>query len=400
MVSDPYRAKGCSLHHPAHILTHKHPEMAFLSPRMIAASCLALLLLLLLVYSTSCIREELLFSALLDSLFITFDDFTPGYAKALNLSISEQIPIQYDNPLSSTAKIPRIIHHIWFAGILRDAPAQTEIPPIWSGAQAMCRDNNPNFTIHVWTAETGQGFIQEHYSWFIPTYNGYAFPIQRVDALKYFLLWHYGGIYIDLDISCRRPLDPLLEFSAWFPRASPLGVNNDLMASRPGHPVFGKMIQSLQAYNHHYYFTYPTVFWSTGPMFVDTVLKDYWFRSNKVTRALAEGTSTSIWSDHTTAIDGLIEEVDRDHRYSGPGDVAVLPQIFYSEEYTFFGHRPGGSWHGDDVVVVVWMWKRLRVVLLVALLFVGVLLGARRMGIKRIKRIAYQKLTLLQDILD
>jgi hypothetical protein len=32
----------------------------------------------------------------------------------------------------------------------------------------------------------------------------------------------------------------------------------------------------------------------------------------------------------------------------------VLPQVFYSEEYTFFGHSPGGTWHGDDVAVVLW----------------------------------------------
>lgn len=144
----------------------------------------------------------------------------------------------------------------------------------------MCRDNNPNYTIYTWTAKTGHDFIQQNYEWFIPTYNGYTFAIQRVDALKYFLLWHYGGVYIDLDISCRRPLDPLLEFSAWFPRTSPLGVSNDLMASSRGHPIFNKMIHSLQVYNYHYYFTYPTVMWSTGPMFVNTVLKDYWFNDD------------------------------------------------------------------------------------------------------------------------
>lgn len=33
------------------------------------------------------------------------------------------------------------------------------------------------------------------------------------------------------------------------------------------------IIQSLQVYNYNYYLTYPTVFWSTGPMFLNTVLK-------------------------------------------------------------------------------------------------------------------------------
>lgn len=33
----------------------------------------------------------------------------------------------------------------------------------------------------------------------------------------------------------------------------------------------------------------------------------------------------------------------------------VLPEDFYSETYTFFGHSPGGTWHGDDVAVILWI---------------------------------------------
>jgi hypothetical protein len=29
-------------------------------------------------------------------------------------------------------------------------------------------------------------------------------------------------------------------------------------------------------------------------------------------------------------------------------------QELYSEEYTFFGHSPGGTWHEGDVAVVLW----------------------------------------------
>ena len=43
------------------------------------------------------------------------------------------------------------------------------------------------------------------------------------------------------------------------------------------------------------------------------------------------------------------------HFVIGPDDWYVLPQKFYSEEYTFFGHTPGGTWHGEDVAVVLWL---------------------------------------------
>lgn len=37
------------------------------------------------------------------------------------------------------------------------------------------------------------------YPWFLDTFDGYPFPIQRADAIRYFVLAHYGGVYLDLD---------------------------------------------------------------------------------------------------------------------------------------------------------------------------------------------------------
>lgn len=47
--------------------------------------------------------------------------------------------------------------------------------------------------------ESSRTFIEDEFSWFLPTYDGYKFPIQRIDVLRYFLLRHYGGIYLDMD---------------------------------------------------------------------------------------------------------------------------------------------------------------------------------------------------------
>jgi mannosyltransferase OCH1-like enzyme len=37
------------------------------------------------------------------------------------------------------------------------------------------------------------------YPWFLDTYDGYPYPVQRTDAIRYFLIRHFGGVYIDLD---------------------------------------------------------------------------------------------------------------------------------------------------------------------------------------------------------
>jgi mannosyltransferase OCH1-like enzyme len=51
----------------------------------------------------------------------------------------------------------------------------------------------------LWTDNNSREFIETEYAWFLRTYDGYRYPVQRVDALKYFLMLHYGGIYLDLD---------------------------------------------------------------------------------------------------------------------------------------------------------------------------------------------------------
>lgn len=60
--------------------------------------------------------------------------------------------------------------------------------------------HSPDFTYKLWTDELALDFIKTHYPWFLPTYLGYKFDIQRADVIRYFVLHKYGGIYMDLDI--------------------------------------------------------------------------------------------------------------------------------------------------------------------------------------------------------
>lgn len=54
----------------------------------------------------------------------------------------------------------------------------------------------------LWTNEMSRDFIAAEYPWFLETFDGYQFPIQRADSIRYFVLAHYGGTYIDLDDVC------------------------------------------------------------------------------------------------------------------------------------------------------------------------------------------------------
>lgn len=297
--------------------------------------------LILLIFGFFLIWKQTSYERSLAAASITFDDFPPKYAKALRSSQLAGKNTVYDRPPQSSPSlssapdgqttIPPIIHFIWFKDLYNEHLDISEIPRVGSEAPKECRRHNLGYEVLTWNETAARSLLENHYSSLVPLYDAYRYPIQRVDLFKYVVLWHYGGVYMDLDIACGHELDALLPFPAWYPKASPFGVNNDLMASRAGHPFVGFMLDHLEGRNRNLLFPYLTIFWSTGPQFTSDMLS-YWYWYRK-TRSYVPGTNKANY---------------------GPDMVYVLPQEFYSEEYTFFGHSPGGTWHGQDVAVVLW----------------------------------------------
>lgn len=319
-------------------------------------------------------RSHWVYENSLDSVFLTWEDFDdaggPGYREALTAAQKESFDFKFPRPPSEHPSnlIPPIIHFIWFKDLYGpvSGSATTSIPHEGSDAPEWCRKHNPEFTVNVWNATMARDLLEEYYAWFLPTYDGYRHPIQRVDAIKYFILWHYGGVYLDLDVSCRKKMDPLINNPAWFPRASPMGVNNDVMASRAGHPLMWKMVDGLMPRDKNLIFPWVTIFWTTGPKFTSDMLQGY------------------LYEHGVYGANGGKERFKKD---KDPNAVYVLPREFYSEEFTFFGHSPGGTWHGADVAVVLWLVNRPYVLyMLIAFVVMTVFLFSARKSRMRLLR--------------
>ena len=95
-------------------------------------------------------------------------------------------------------------------------------------------------------------------------YDAHRFSV----ACRYAVLQEFGGYYIDLDIECLRPLDFLAEYPYIMPKTRPVGFSNDFMASEPGNEFMRSMVAALPKWNMNLLLKYPTVMFSTGPMFV------------------------------------------------------------------------------------------------------------------------------------
>jgi mannosyltransferase OCH1-like enzyme len=127
-----------------------------------------------------------------------------------------------------------------------------QIPAVWNVTYQSILFHHPNYRHILWTDRTMSQFLFDNYRSFLPIFESYPFAIQRVDAFRYFALYHFGGIYADLDVGARRPFDALLQYDAFLPHTLPFGFNNDFIGSRPRHPLFRRIIAAMPAWNRYY----------------------------------------------------------------------------------------------------------------------------------------------------
>ncbi|MFF3055982.1 glycosyltransferase [Streptomyces sp. NPDC057909] len=162
-----------------------------------------------------------------------------------------------------------MIHQTW---------KDTDVPPEWQKWADSWRIHHPGWGYRLWTDADNRAFLQEHYPWFLPVYDGYPEAIMRADAIRYFLLDHFGGLYVDLDFECLKPVTEILDGHDLVLGCEPDAhtrlllarrrgfdriVGNAFIASRPGHPFWAHVHRRLVATHK-----LPSTLDVTGPFFL------------------------------------------------------------------------------------------------------------------------------------
>jgi len=158
--------------------------------------------------------------------------------------------------------IPQIIHQTY---------KTRELPSGWEGVPDSYAKVLPNWKYMFWSDETGRDLIADHYDWFLPTFDGYEHNIERADAVRYFILYHYGGIYVDMDIMAeRQDLDNLIRGHQNMLSITPdVGLTNAFMASTKHSKFMHFSMKLLQRHSQMQYFLrHFTIMVQTGPMFI------------------------------------------------------------------------------------------------------------------------------------
>lgn len=90
-------------------------------------------------------------------------------------------------------RVPPVLHHI----LLGSVPLNNT----WKEARQSCLDFHPGWEAHLWTDEDAEQFVTEKFPDFKGTWDGYRFLIQKVDALRYLVLYEYGGKHLPASYS-------------------------------------------------------------------------------------------------------------------------------------------------------------------------------------------------------
>jgi mannosyltransferase OCH1-like enzyme len=227
--------------------------------------------------------------------------------------------------------VPPILHHI----ALGDNEGRWK--GRWGESVQSCLDIHPGWESHIWTDDKASQFVADKFPELKELWDSYHYPVERIDSLRYMLLYAYGGVILDMDLKCKRALGPLRRFSFVAPEAHPTGFSIGFMMASKGNAFVGDIVRNLTVYNKQWLgLPYATVMFSTGCHFASVI-----------------------------------------HAYeSDRHDLKILPGPLHSlngrVSTPIFDHLGSSSWHSYDAKLIVTIGSRIN---LIFFFFVGVALA-------------------------
>ncbi|KAK4540336.1 hypothetical protein LTR36_009293 [Oleoguttula mirabilis] len=257
--------------------------------------------------------------------YATYHNFMQRHPEILYRYSPEAL--ESSNTLDRQQQAPKIIHQIY----LQEGRNSTLHK--YAEAQSSCQSLHRTWTHLLWTDDNATTFMRRHYPSIAPHYEGYAQSIQRANVLRYALLHHFGGVYLDLDVTCLAPLDSLLHLPLLTPGAYPAGVNNAFILARPRHGFLFRVLQGVAGRDMRWPMPYVENMLSTGCMFF-----------------------TNRWMDYARDLQGRIGVVAEEDKVYTLADRYgnTEPHMLRGKATTpLFTHGGASSWHSWDAAVIV-----------------------------------------------
>ncbi|PAA91810.1 hypothetical protein BOX15_Mlig015448g4 [Macrostomum lignano] len=193
---------------------------------------------------------------------ILYDMFKSTGHQADPVTTNPVTPVSSFINYTGISGIPKILHYVFKSEQVFDSYK----PFIKS-----CLDQNPDWQVLFWSDSHSEKLIADHYARFIHKYRSYRDRLEKSDSVRYMILHKFGGVYLDMDVECRKPFsrlftqppvqESLAVASATAAPSAFLGEErreqtrilygysycamNSMMGSRPGHPFFQLAIDRM-----------------------------------------------------------------------------------------------------------------------------------------------------------
>jgi mannosyltransferase OCH1-like enzyme len=153
--------------------------------------------------------------------------------------------------------IPPVFHFVWVGAPMPDRLARYIAS--WAAV-------HPDWTVKVW-GDNDFGWLANQDLYDRAGSHTSSVGQFRSDVARLEILHRFGGVYVDCDFEALQPIDDLCDvpaFAAW--EADGVWVNNALMGSVPGHPLWSELIAALPGNVDRCAGKRPNVM--TGPQFI------------------------------------------------------------------------------------------------------------------------------------
>ena len=188
-------------------------------------------------------------------------------------------------------------------------------------------------------------------------YKKYPYIIQKCDAVRYFILHRYGGLYADMDYFCNKswnevinkyPGDIYLVETPNNTGNDKVHISNSLMYSAvKNHPYWNSIFIEMELKkNSSYYYTsrHVTIMMTTGPSIINRIFNKYKYRYklNHYPYKLF-------------------------HPYGLDNDIKLikdLPSNIYAV------HLGKGSWETKDSKILIFVYQEIKIILAIIFLLI------------------------------
>lgn len=97
--------------------------------------------------------------------------------------------------------IPKIIFQTW---------KDKNLPEHLLTITQTWKNLNPDYEYRFYDDNDCLNFIKNNYPEYLEVYASFPKPVEKADFFRYLVIYHFGGVYADLDTSCEKTLDMLI----------------------------------------------------------------------------------------------------------------------------------------------------------------------------------------------